>query len=398
MRRCYVAVCAWVCVMSFASAMGTKLMADDDDRQTLLVDDDKVECPTAGFTTIQAAVDAAPAGATIRVCAGTYTEQVTIKQDLKIRGDNGAVILPSSVAANTTGFATGAPLAAVILVMDAERVTLENLTVDGANNGITGCGPGLVGIFYRNASGRISNVAVRNMALTASLNGCQSGLGIFVQSGNGGASRVEIDGSSVHDFQKNGITGNEAGTDVEITGNAVSGTGPTTGAAQNGIQVGFGATGRVKNNFVANVIWSPCVSVSMCAFSATGILVFNSDDVTIQQNSISETQGGVFVQGDHGEVAGNVIFDTLVLDGVGLMGDGNEVHRNSITDSDESGVSIMGNNNSVTGNLINEAPIGVLKAAGSTGDTISGNRFFNAPVPVQDPPEAASTTNRQPYR
>jgi nitrous oxidase accessory protein NosD len=204
----------------------------------------------------------------------------------------------------------------------------------------------------------------------------------------------------VHDFQKNGITGNEAGTDVEITGNAVSGTGPTTGAAQNGIQVGFGATGRVKNNFVANVIWSPCVSVSMCAFSATGILVFNSDDVTIQQNSISETQGGVFVQGDHGEVAGNVIFDTLVLDGVGLMGDGNEVHRNSITDSDESGVSIMGNNNSVTGNLINEAPIGVLKAAGSTGDTISGNRFFNTPVPVQDPPEAASasTTNRQPYR
>jgi len=59
----------------------------DDDRPTLLVDDDKVQCPTAGFTTIQAAVDAAPPGATIRVCAGTYTEQVTIKQDLKIRGN-----------------------------------------------------------------------------------------------------------------------------------------------------------------------------------------------------------------------------------------------------------------------------------------------------------------------
>jgi len=136
----------------------------------------------------------------------------------------------------------------------------------------------------------------------------------------------------------------------------------------------------------------------MCAFSATGILVFNSDDVTIQQNSISETQGGVFVQGDLGEVEGNVIFDTLVLDGVGLIGDGNEVHRNSITQRDESGVSIMGNNNSVTGNLINEAPIGVLKAAGSTGNIISGNRSFNTPVSVQDPPEGASTANRQPYR
>jgi nitrous oxidase accessory protein NosD len=383
--------------MSFASVMGAKLMADDD-RSTLLVDDDKVECPTAGFTTIQAAVDKAPAGATIRVCAGRYTEQVTIKQDLEIRGDNGAIILPSSVAANTTSLATDAPIGAVILVMNAERVTLENLTVDGANNGITGCGPGLIGIFYRNASGRIRNVAVRNMALAASLNGCQSGLGIFVQSGNGGASRVEIDGSSVHDFQKNGITGNEAGTDVEITDNAVSGTGPTTGAAQNGIQVGFGARGRVKNNFVANMIWSPCISVTICAFSATGILVFNSDRVTVQENSVSETQGGVFVQGDHGEVEGNVIFDTLILDGVGLMGDGNEVHRNSVTDSDESGVSVVGNDNSVTENLINEAPIGVLKASGSTGDTVSRNRFFNTPVPVKDPPELASTMNRQPYR
>ena len=397
MRRRYLAVCAWVCVMSFASMMGTKLMADDD-RPTLLVDDDKVQCPNAGFTTIQAAVDAAPAGATIRVCAGTYTEQVMIKQDVKIRGDNGAIILPSGVAANTTSLATGAPIAAVILVMDAERVTLENLTVDGANNAITGCGPGLVGIFYRNASGKISHVAVRNMKLAADLNGCQSGSGIFVQSGNGSTSRVQIEGSSVHDFQKNGITGNEAGTDVEITDNAVSGIGPTTGAAQNGIQVGYGATGNVKNNFVANMIWSPCVSVSMCAFSATGILVFESDDVTVQENSISETQGGVFVQGDHGKVEGNVIFDTLIFDGVGLMGDGNEVRRNFITNSDESGVSIMGNNNSVTENRITEAPIGVLKAAGSMGNTISGNRFFDTFVGVQDPPELASTTIRQPYR
>jgi putative cell wall-binding protein len=37
----------------------------------ILVDDDKVQCPTAAFTTIQSAVNAASPGDTIRVCAGT---------------------------------------------------------------------------------------------------------------------------------------------------------------------------------------------------------------------------------------------------------------------------------------------------------------------------------------
>ena len=38
----------------------------------ILVDDDNVQCPTATFSNIQAAIDAASPGETIRVCAGTY--------------------------------------------------------------------------------------------------------------------------------------------------------------------------------------------------------------------------------------------------------------------------------------------------------------------------------------
>ena len=402
MRRLHVVVCAWACVMSFASAVGTVLKADDDDSHrgpTLLVDDDKVQCPTAGFSRIQDAVNAAPAGATIRVCPGTYQEQVSITKSLTIRADNGAVVIPSNVVANTTSLVSpNAPIAAVILVADTDHVTLRNLTVDGADNGIAGCSPNLIGIYFRNASGEIKNAAVRNMKLATSLNGCQSGLGIFVQSGNGSTSRVLVEGSSVHDFQKNGITGNEAGTEVEIHRNGVTGVGPTTGAAQNGIQVGFGATGTVDGNSVANLIWSPCTSVSTCAAVATGILIFDSDDVTLTGNSVSETQGGIYVQGGHCEVQGNTIFDTLIFDGLAFAGDGSEAIRNNIAHSDESGVFIQGNNNIVTENRINEAPIGVLKASGSVGNTISGNQFFNTPVPVQDPVELGSARARQAYR
>src|ERR1700731_3304251 len=225
------------CCLLFGLTAALPIFADDDghegdhqDGKILLVDDDKVQCPTATFTKIQDAVNAAPNGATIRVCAGTYKEQVTITKSLTINGDNGAIVMPSAVLTNSTSLASGNPIAAVILVMNASEVNLSGLTVDGANNNITACAPDLMGIYYRNASGNIQKNTVRNMKLSVPLNGCQSGLGIFVQSGLG-KSKVTVDTNSVHDFQKNGITGNEVGTSVTVLRNVVAGVGPTTGAA-----------------------------------------------------------------------------------------------------------------------------------------------------------------------
>ena len=39
----------------------------------------------------------------------------------------------------------------------------------------------------------------------------------------------------------------------------------------------------------------------------------------------------------------------------------------------------------VMDNLIQDAPVGVLKETGSAGNIIGANRFFNTPVLVQDP-------------
>jgi hypothetical protein len=94
----------------------------------------------------------------------------------------------------------------------------------------------------------MERVTVRNFLLPASLAGCQSGAGIFVQSGGGMMSQVAINHSTIHHFQKNDIAANEVGTDVSIDENVVTGIGPTIGptpAAQNGIQFGFGAGGRI---------------------------------------------------------------------------------------------------------------------------------------------------------
>lgn len=51
-----------------------------DDPAMLIVDDDKLQCPNAQFTSINAAIAAALPGATIRVCPGLYRESVHINK------------------------------------------------------------------------------------------------------------------------------------------------------------------------------------------------------------------------------------------------------------------------------------------------------------------------------
>jgi hypothetical protein len=362
---------------------------DDDDNQVgILVDNDKVQCPNAQFTSIQAAVIAAPPGAVISVCPGTYPEQVRINKPLTIRGirvgnENLAVIMPPIAAANTTSFG-GTPIAAIVLVEKTTSVTLDNLTVDGASNTIGGCAPSLVGIYYRNASGKIVNAAVRNIRLFPdALLGCQSGLGIYAQSGNEPgvrrAAKLEVLNSSVHDYQKNGITADATGTELTAIGNAVTGFGPTPAIAQNGFQVSRGAKGRIEGNSVINHVYSLCTP-SNCSAVSTNVLTFETSGVKILKNNLGKSQVNIYLEGNSNEATGNTIFDSDVFDGVFILGNNNKVTANTIFNSDEAAVWIEGNNNRVNANTFNEAPIGIFN--NGTGNSTSGNRFYNIEMRV----------------
>jgi len=351
----------------------------------ILVDDDKVQCPSAQFTTIQSAVNAATSGDVICVCAGTYPEQVTISKPLTLRADNGVVVIPSGMTQNSTGAAGGDSIAAIFLVQGVQDVDLDGFIVDGSNNGLTGCSPRLIGIDYENASGHIRHNAVRHISLGSADSGCQSGNGIEVETGSGSASDVTINDNSVWDYQKNGITGNEQGTQLSVDANVVTGIGPTPNIAQNGIQIGFGAAGKVSNNTVADNVYSICSSSASCPTNATGILIFQSDGVSARNNSLTTNQIGVFIGGDNSVVASNTISNSLALIGVALVGDENSAVRNTFTHADQAAVYIQGNGNRVSGNDITDAAIGVLKISGSTGSTIHNNSFFATLVTVQDP-------------
>ncbi|MCM3869373.1 MAG: hypothetical protein ND895_01580 [Pyrinomonadaceae bacterium] len=371
---------------------------DDDHAVRILVDNDRVQCPNAQYTSIQAAVDAAPPGAVISVCPGTYAEEVRINKRLTIRGirvgnESLAVIMPPIAVANTSSFG-GSPIAAIVLVEKTSGVTLDNLAVDGASNLIAGCAPNIVGIYYRNASGKVVNSVVRNIRLFPdALLGCQSGLAIYAQAGNEPGvtrrARLEVLNSSVHDYQKNGVTADAAGTELTAVGNAVTGLGPTPAIAQNGFQVSRGAKGLLESNLIVNHIYSLCLTAANCGAVSTNILTFQTSFVSILKNNLAKSQVNVYLEGSRNEVIGNTIFDTDVFDGVFILGDSNRVSSNSIFNSDEAAVWISGNNNRVNDNTFNEAPIGVFHDG--TGNNVNGNRYYNIAERTQSPSSTATS-------
>jgi len=351
----------------------------------------------ATFTTIQSAVNASAPNDTVVVCntGVPFNEQVVISKPLTLAGQPGAEIQPNPMVANTASLISPFnPIAAAIWVTpETTGVIIYGLIVDGSLNAISGCLPDPIGIYYQNASGTVAYDAVRYFELGPGAQGCQAGIGIFAQTdGAGGISTVIAALNSVHDFQKTGIVGNETGTTLTAEDNIVTGQGPSPNIAQNGIQIGFGATGSITANTVNNVSYSPCSSVANCPGSATGILLYDpSGAITTHGNNISGTQGAVvYISVNGGTISNNVISNSIVFDGIDIdtdgtsAGTGNTVSANTIMNSSESSVYVNTASNSVVNNTFIEAPIGIWFA--SIGSSQSGNKFLDIPLSVQNGP------------
>jgi parallel beta-helix repeat protein len=355
--------------------------------------------PGTHYITIQAAVNAVSVGGTVKVCPGIYPEQVTITNNLTligvVSGTSDAAVVTVPVGGLVTNSVTdifGFPTAAQIFVQNA-AVTISHLTVDGANDGLTDCSIDAIGIYYKNASGTITANAVRNVLLPTGLQGCQDGLAINVES-NIGTPAVTISNNSVRNYDKNGITASgpnngSPGPNVTVTGNTVIGLGATTVTAQNGIQIGYGATGKVASNNVIDDIYINPPNCSLC-YGSAGILIYGSSGVTVSSNTVENTQYGIVPVTESASltangtvIKSNHIGGTQLYDAIDLCSDGNTAQTNSIYGSAESGIHLddscspsTGSNNTVTGNTVNEACAGILLGTGTNPNT-SPNTFMN---------------------
>jgi hypothetical protein len=153
----------------------------------------------------------------------------------------------------------------------------------GSAGSVTGAhingAPNYYGILVLGASVNVSGATVNGIG-EAPHNGAQHGVGIAYREGATGT----ISGSSVSDYQKNGIVARDAGTSVSVSGNTVSGAGPVGYIAQNGIQISYGATGSVTGNSISDNAYTG-TSVTAC-----GLLMFQADGVKQSKNSFSGDQ------------------------------------------------------------------------------------------------------------
>lgn len=237
-------------------------------------------------TTVQGGVDAASPGDTVCVADGTYTEHVHVETDLTLTSAPGAsptiefpadppnYTIPESGNSWEVGLFVGPETGDRTVQVD-----VSGITVDGADQQPNDAQVA-AGVLLRNVDGSVTDVTVVDMAV----GGKQTG-GVAVY----GDADVSLRRNTVDGYERFGIVANGDGEadpapTVDVRRNQVtgSGDGSETAWGPNGIQVGYGADGTVERNRVDRNRYSPSSPIG------SGIIVFESDDVTVANNTVTD--------------------------------------------------------------------------------------------------------------
>lgn len=328
-------------------------------------------CGNPGFNSIQDAVNAAPAGSTIQVCAGTYTEQLQITRSVTINGKgNVFVALPSTPGNSTTPCDTApgtgqfqADQDGVAICGNAD-VALKNIVIDAAWPTST-CDDSLYGILV----GGGATLTFSGSAVTAAgafpLNGCQGGVGIQVGMGwttPVGVGHLNLTDSSVSGYQKNGITVDGWQSTATINDAVVTGAGPTPSIAQNGIQVSSLGKASITNSTVVgnecSVNAAPCGANGLTQTQSAGVLFFGAaTGSTVSSSHIADNDMGLYY-------VANASGRAITKPALTISGD-------TFTDNRYEGLTLDQGIANVTHSTIENGNVGieVLQYAGSSGQT-----------------------------
>ena len=241
-------------------------------------------------------------GSTVYVAAGTYAGQVVMSgfADLKLIGAGvGSTFVTAPTSPMTHYFMTGSNKNyAILSVEDCASTKISHLTVDGLGKGNSNYR--FVGIGYRNSGGAVDTCVVLNIKDTP-FSGGQHGVGIYAFADNGIDRILAVNGSVVTDFQKTGMALSGVDLSVIVGHCTVTGAGPTTVTAQNGIQIGPDASGAISYNTVTGV------SYTGASWTASGLLAWGPGTVNADHNLITNAQTAAYWSDAPGSFTNNTV-------------------------------------------------------------------------------------------
>ena len=265
------------------------------------------------FATIQQAVDAASNASTIKVCPGTYPEQVTINKSLTLNGlalGRSAVIIPPAGGFVLNGSSGSNLFAAQILVQNA-TVTINNVGVDANSVGQSCLQVGRwVGIAYQSASGTIKNLAIRNGPTcadsTAILGETTKNLKIMNNSIHDCVNCIDLTGTSNTTISSNTVI---QGVVAYFGVNLKDSPGPTTisGNTISGIETGVYAINSGSVSVTSNIITTNPFAI--------GIQLVGASNHAVQNNRISNANKAIAID-DTGATGTNFVTQNTINDAV----------------------------------------------------------------------------------
>ena len=183
-----------------------------------------------------------------------------------------AKINPAGTVSGTVD-ATGCNIG---IYYSASTGNVDNANVFGANYyGI------VVNSDLANVSVNVSNSNVHNIGETPA-NGAQHGVAIYYHDEGPFSVGGVVSNNLVSAYQKGGIVA--TGGSISVLGNTVTGLGSVDFIAQNGIQIGFGASAEIHGNSVSGNDYTPKSYVSC------GILYYGAAGVKASQNTMRDNE------------------------------------------------------------------------------------------------------------
>lgn len=340
------------------------------------------------YDSLTDAVQGVPAGSTIQVCPGSYSEQLVIDKSLTLKGiasGNGAypviVLPPGGPTANATGlniasFFSNSVIAGQIVVLGGANLTINGMALD-ATSSTPVCNAIVVAVVVQDSSATLTDVAVKNQ-IQIGPPPCANlaiGGGVLAQSDTAVAQTIKVQNSTFLNAGQ-AIESDGAANTVTISNNSFAG---NPASNENAISIEGGAS-TIQGNTIADYNYPPAgTDINNASFA---IFMNCPLSGTVANNHISSSQAGIYLSpapcASGISITGNDISGASLIaieagETSGLI-QGNDI-RTSLTAIRFSSVAA---GNTIQNNTINDACAAFSSHPTAGPNTLLNNKVFNA--------------------